>query len=160
MTQLAIRENWFEDLVELRRGFDQLFNRLLTGRPAGTEPERSPFALVPPAEVWVDKEAKKYHLRLALPGVDPSTVELKLLGNLLTVSAERKASREAKDVDYLYRELSYGTLSRTLTLPEGLDTERINAEYNDGLLEITAPVAAAAAPRQVEIKGLPKAKAA
>jgi len=116
--------------------------------------------LVPPAEVWVDKEAKKYHLRLALPGVDPSTVELKLLGNLLTISAERKASREAKDVDYLYRELSYGTLSRTLTLPEGLDTEQINAEYNDGLLEITAPVAAAALPRQVEIKGLPKAKAA
>lgn len=45
MTQLAIRENWFEDLVELRRGFDQLFNRLLTGWPAVTEPERSPFAL-------------------------------------------------------------------------------------------------------------------
>jgi HSP20 family protein len=92
--------------------------------------------------------------------VDPGTVELKLLGNLLTISAERKASREAKDVDYLYRELSYGTLSRTLTLPEGLDTEQINAEYDDGLLEITAPVAAAALPRQVEIKGLPKAKAA
>jgi hypothetical protein len=48
MTHLAIRENWFEDLVELRRGIDQLFNRLLTGGPAVTEPERSPFALVPP----------------------------------------------------------------------------------------------------------------
>ncbi|MBZ5653333.1 MAG: Hsp20/alpha crystallin family protein [Acidobacteriia bacterium] len=155
---IAIRENWFEDLIELRRGFDQLFNRLLTGWPAVTEPERSPFALVPPAEV--DKEAKKYHLRLALPGVDPSTVELKVLGNLLTISAERKASREAKDVDYPYRELSYGTLSRTLTFPEGLDTEKINAEYNNGLLDITAPVAAAALPRLVEIKGLPKAKAA
>ena len=51
MTQLAIRENRFEDLVELRRVFDQLFNRLLTGWPAAAEPERSPFALVPPAEV-------------------------------------------------------------------------------------------------------------
>ena len=38
MTKLAIRENWFEDLVDLRRGFDQLFNRLLTGWPAVTEP--------------------------------------------------------------------------------------------------------------------------
>lgn len=160
MTKLAIRENWFEDLVELRRGIDQLFSRLLTGSPAVTEPERSPFALVPPFEVWVDKETKKYHLRLALPGVDPSTVELKLLGNLLTISAERKASREAKDVDYLYRELSYGTLSRTINLPEGLNTENINAEYNNGLLEIIAPVAATALPRRLEIKGLPKAKAA
>ena len=115
---------------------------------------------MPPADVWVDKEAKKYHLRLALPGVDPSTVELKVLGNLLTISAECKASREAKDVDYLHWELSYGTLSRTLTLPEVVDTEKINAEYNNGLLDITAPVAAAVLQRQVEIKGLPKAKAA
>jgi HSP20 family molecular chaperone IbpA len=45
-------------------------------------------------------------------------------------------------------------------LPEGLDTEKVDADYNNGLLEITAPVAAAALPRQVEIKGLPKAKAA
>jgi HSP20 family molecular chaperone IbpA len=42
----------------------------------------------------------------------------------------------------------------------GLDTEKINAEYNNGLLDITAPVATAALPRQVEIKGLPRAKAA
>ena len=58
------------------------------------------------------------------------------------------------------RELSYATLSRTLTLPEVVDTEKINAEYNNGLLDITAPVAAAVLQRQVEIKGLPKAKAA
>jgi HSP20 family protein len=160
MTKLSIRENWFEDLVALRRGIDQLFNRLLIGSPAITEPEHPPFALVPPVEVWVDKEAKQCHLRLALPGVDPSTVELNLQGNLLTLSAERKASHEDKDVDFLYRELSYGTLSRTVTLPEGLDREKINAEYNNGLLEITAPVAVAALPRRVEIKGLPKAKAA
>ena len=80
-----------------------------------------------------------------------------MLGNLLTISAERKASREAKDVDYLYRELSYGTLSRTLTLPEGLDTEKINAEYNNGLLEIIRRRGRRVARAQVEIKGLPKA---
>ncbi len=63
MSKLAIRENWFEDLVDLRRGFDQLFDRLLTGWPAVTEPERSPFALVPPAEVWVDTcLVNKYNL--------------------------------------------------------------------------------------------------
>jgi HSP20 family protein len=55
----------------------------------------------------VDKETKKYHLRMALPGVEPNKVELNLQGNMLTISAERKASRETKDVDYLHRELSY-----------------------------------------------------
>jgi len=89
----------------------------------------------------VDKDTKKYHLQMALPSVDPNKVELNLQGNMLTISAERKASREAKDVDYLHREFSYGTFRRTLTLPEGVETEKINAEYNNGLLEITAPMA-------------------
>ena len=96
MTQLAIRENWFEDLVEPRRGFDQLFNRLLTGWPAVTEPERSPFAWVPPAEVWVDKEAKKYHLRLALPGsqlLGPRVAGLSGLG-ILAISARRYCGQD------------------------------------------------------------------
>jgi len=160
MTKLAIRENLFEDLFDFRRGFEQFFNRFLTGWPSIMEGETTPFALTPPVEAWVDKDTKKYHLRMALPGVDPSKVELNLQGNMLTISAERKASREGKDVDYLYREFSYGTFRRTLTLPEGVETEKINAEYNNGLLEITAPMAAAALPRRVEIKGLPKAKAA
>jgi HSP20 family protein len=158
MTKLAVRENWFEDLFNSRRGFEQLFNRL-TGWP-DTEREPTMFGLVPPIEAWIDKEAKKYHLRMVLPGVDPNKVDLKLQGNLLRISAESKTSREAKDVDYLYREISYGTFKRTLTLPEGVDTEKINAEFNNGLFEITAPIAVAALPRRVEIKGLPKAKAA
>jgi HSP20 family protein len=159
MTKLAIRENWFEDLFDFRRGFEQLFNRMLTGWP---DVERGPttFEFVPRIEGWIDKEAKKYHLRMALPGVDPNKVDLKLQGNMLTISAESRASREAKEVDYLYREISYGTFKRTLTLPEGVDAEKISAEFNNGLLEITAPVAAAALPRRVEVKSPPKAKAA
>lgn len=159
MRKLAVRENWFEDLFDFRRGFEQIFNRLLTGWP-DTEREATMFGLVPQIEAWIDKEAKKYHLRLALPGVDPKKVDLKLQGNMLTISAESKASREAKEVDYLYREINYGTFQRTLTLPEGVDAEKISAEFNNGLLEITAPIAAAALPRRVEIKSLPKAKAA
>ena len=160
MTKLPIRENPFEDLFDFRRGFEQLFNRFLTGWPSFPEGETTSFALTPPIEAWVDKDTKKYHLRMALPGVDPNKVDLNVQGNMLTISAERKASREAKEVDYLHREFSYGTFRRTLTLPEGVDTEKINAEYNNGVLEITAPMAAAALPRKVEIKGLPKVKAA
>jgi len=159
MRKLAVRENWFEDLFDFRRGFEQIFNRLLTGWP-DTEREATTFGIVPKIEAWIDKDARRYHLRLALPGVDPNKVDLKLQGNMLTISAESKASREAKDVDYLYREISYGTFKRSLMLPEGVDAEKISAEFNNGLLEITAPVAAAVLPRRVEIKSLPKAKAA
>ncbi len=159
MTKLAIRENWFEDLFDFRRGFDQLFKHLLAAWP-DTQREAGVFGLVPRIEAWIDKGTKKYHLRISLPGVDPKKVDLKVQGNVLTVSAESKASREAKDVDYLYREISYGTFKRILTLPEGVDGEKIEADFNNGVLEITAPIAAAALPRHVEIKRLPKAKAA
>lgn len=75
-----------------------------------TEREATPFGLVPKIEAWIDKDAKRYHLRLALPGVDPNKVDLKLQGKMLTISAE----------------------------------------FNNGLLEITAPVAAAALPLRVD----------
>ncbi len=159
MKKLAIRENWFEDLFDFRSGFEQLFKHVLATWP---DTERGPgiFGLVPQIEAWIDRSNKKYHLRIALPGVDPNKVDLKLQGNMLTVSAQSKSSREAKDVDYLYREISYGTFKRTATLPEGVDAEKLNADFNNGVLEIIAPIAAAALPRHVEIKQLPKPKAA
>ena len=158
MTKLARRESVFEDLFDFRREFDQLFNRLTAGWPFSTEPAAGELPRVPQVEAWVDSEAKRYHLRVALPGIDPDSVQLNLQGNTLTVSAERKTSRETKEVNYLHREFSYGTFERTLTLPEGVETEKIRAEYSNGVLEITAPIASAALPRRIEIKGLPKAK--
>ena len=52
---------------------------------------------VPPVEAWVDSEAKRYHLRVALPGIDPNDVKLNLQGNTLTLSAEGKESRETNE---------------------------------------------------------------
>ena len=95
---------------------------------------------------------------MALPGINPNDVRLNLQGNTLTVSAERKERRETKEVNYLQREFSYGAFERTLTLPEGVEADKLNAEYQNGLLEISAPITSAALPRRIEIKGLPKAK--
>lgn len=158
MTKLAKRESFFENLFDFRRDFDELFNRLTTGWPFSAQPVPRLAQRVPPVEAWVDSKTKRYHLRVALPGIDPDSVQLNLQGNTLTVSAERKESRETKEVNYLHRELSYGTFERTLTLPEGVETEKISAEYQNGVLEITAPITAAALPRRIEVKGLPKAK--
>ena len=66
MTKLARRENFFDDLFDLRRDFDELFHRLMTGWPWSTEPTARMLALAPPVEAWVDSKAKRYHLRVAL----------------------------------------------------------------------------------------------
>ncbi len=160
MTDLARRGGFFGDLFDFRRDFDELFNRLLSEQPWGTAQLAPPAPEVPPIDAWVDKEGKNYHLRLALPGVDPQDVQLNVQDNVLSIRAERKESRESKDVNYLRRELSYGLMERTVQLPEGADRAKIIAEYNNGVLEISAPIAAAALPRRIEIKAAAKSKTA
>jgi HSP20 family protein len=115
---------------------------------------------VPPIEAWVDKDEKKYHLSIALAGVDPKDIELNVQGNNLTVSGEQKISEEKKEADFVYQEFAYGRFERTITLPEGVDTQKLTAEYKNGVLEITAPMNANALPRKVEIKAVPAAKSA
>jgi HSP20 family protein len=71
----------------------------------------------------------------------------------LTVSGEHKSENEKKDTNYLEREFSFGRFERLITLPQGVDTEKLSAEYNNGVLEISAPLNASALPKRIEVKG-------
>ena len=152
------RRNNISELFDFRRDFDSLFNRFLTGSASTTELAPA-IGFVPPIEVRFDNQDKKYHVRVALPGVDPNEIQLNLYGNRLTISGEHKSDQEKKDSDYVHREFSYERFERTVVLPEDVDTEKLNAEFNNGMLEITVPVSSAALPRKVEIKNLPQAQA-
>lgn len=151
-------ENWPENLLgELfgfRREFDEMFNRIANRRPLMAElPEwKKAFSMTPAVETYVDKEAKKYVCRIALPGVELKDVEVQVHGELLTIRAERKITREKKELQYFEEEIAYGEFERVLPLPEGLVAEKLTAEFTNGVLEVTAPLAAVALPRKVEIK--------
>jgi HSP20 family protein len=160
MANLAARDTVFSDLFDFRRDLNGIFNRLVTGSQPGSERPARILAAVPPIEAWVDKDEKKYHLSIALAGVDPKDIELNVQGNNLTVSGEQKVSEEKKDADFVYQEFAYGRFERSITLPEGVDTQKLTAEYKNGVLEITAPMNANALPRKVEIKAVPVAKSA
>jgi HSP20 family protein len=160
MVNLARREHGVNDLFDLRHSFDQIFNRMLRGSSSTGDREVRTFVAIPPIEAWVDNNEKKYHLSIALPGMDPKDLQIDLQGNNLTVSGEHKSEAEKKDTNYLEREFSLGRFERLITLPEGIDTEKISAEYNNGVLEISAPLNASALPKRIEIKTQPKAKQA
>jgi HSP20 family protein len=115
---------------------------------------------VPPIEAWVDNEKKEYHLSIAVPGIDPKEVQLNLHGNNLTVTGEHKSSGEKKEADYLEQEFSYDRFARTIVLPEGVEADKLTAEYKNGVLEITAPLSESALPKKIEIKTPAKAKSA
>jgi HSP20 family protein len=93
-----------------------------------------------------------------LPGVDPKDVNVQVLGSTLMINGERTNSRETNERDFHHREISYGSFQRSLTLPQGVDIERLSADYRNGVLEITAPIAANALPKKIEVKGLPAAR--
>ena len=159
MSNLVPRNSFFQDLFDVRRDFDQIFNRMLSGWPFREVPASgTAIGFTPSVESYVDKDAKKYHLRVALAGVDPKEVQVHAQGNTLTISGERKEKHKDKDVDPHYEEISYGASERTLTLPEGVDGDKLSAEYHNGVLELTAPVAAAALPRRIEVKAAPASK--
>lgn len=159
MNNLVPRSSRFQDLFDFRRDFDQIFNRMVSGWPFGETPTAGTSAVFTPAiESYIDKDAKTYHLRASLPGVDPKEVKIHAQGNTLTISGEKQEKRRGKDVDLHYEEISYGAFERTLTLPEGVDADKLIADYYNGVLELTAPMAAAALPRRIEVRTAPMSK--
>jgi HSP20 family protein len=163
MTNLMLRDNFFNDLYEFRHDFDEIFNQMLTFKPFLKEqiPFETPLNYVPfaPAvEAYVDKEAKKYICRVSLPGVEPKDLEINVQGSLLKIKGEKKVTKTLKEVEVQHTEFLYGSFERTLTLPEGIVADKLVAEFHNGVLEISAPMAVAALPRKIEVKTLPIAK--
>ena len=85
-----------------------------------------------------------------LPGVDPDSIDVTVEKNQLTVRAER-TWEPAEDMQVIASERPQGTFTRSLFLGEGLDTDNIEADYDDGVLTLTVPVAEQAKPRKISV---------
>lgn len=113
MADLATRRgNVFEGLFDFRRDFDGIFNRLLSqsAQKGGGGPITL-VATVPPIEARVDALDNKYHLRVALPGVEPNEVQITLQGQYLTISGEHKTEQDKKTPLTSRRSFSTSVLS-------------------------------------------------
>ena len=90
-------------------------------------------------KVDVIENENSYEVHLAVPGVSKDDFKVEVNDNYLTVSGERKFTNEKKDKNYHSVETQYGSFSRSFTLPENVDGTKINAKYNNGILELTIP---------------------
>jgi HSP20 family protein len=95
--------------------------------------------------------ADEYRIMVALPGVDPKDVDLRLDGTLLTVSGQRR-SDDVKEEQTYNREMAYGPFHRAFTLPASAGTAEIRADSRHGLLHITVPKSPSAKPKQIAVK--------
>jgi HSP20 family protein len=90
-------------------------------------------------KVDVIENESSYEVHLAVPGVNKEDFKIEVNDNYLTVSGERKFTNEKKERNYHSVETQYGSFSRSFTLPENVDGTKINAKYNNGILELVIP---------------------
>jgi HSP20 family protein len=96
------------------------------------------------------REGDQYILTADLPGVDPGSVDIDVDGQLLTIRAQRTADTQQRS-SWLTKERPYGTYLRQFSVGEGIDTEKISATYDNGVLSVVVPVSERAKPRKIQI---------
>jgi HSP20 family protein len=137
----------FDDLME-RFGIDRDWFHFPFGRELLAEWEALPKRLAIETRI----EDGKFIVRADLPGIDPKDVDIKVVGDMLTIKGSREEKRETKKADYLRREIRYGAFERSVSLPEGIKAEDLKATCHDGVLELTAAMPKEALPKEVKIQ--------
>jgi HSP20 family protein len=134
------------------RGWDpfEMMQELIGAEPFRELTRGEATGFVPTFEVKETKDS--YTFKADLPGVKESDVEISLSGNMLTISGKREEEKKDEGDRYFAYERSYGTFSRSFTLPEGADTEHVRAELKDGVLTIAVPKKPEVQPRRIDVQ--------
>jgi HSP20 family protein len=129
MATTMTRWSPFSDFAELRARMDKLFEEVGNGHTGEWSPA-----------IDVIREDKKIVVRADVPGIKPEDIDVKFEDGILTLSGKHMEEKEEKEKDYVRRERRYGAFSRSMTLPEGVSAEDIDATCKDGVLEVTVPI--------------------
>jgi HSP20 family protein len=130
----------FEPFGDPFRAFDRLTSQLVSGR-------RTPMGM--PMDVWQAEDG--YHVALDLPGIDPASVEITSERNMLTIRAERRAEYE-EGHNVLLAERPQGSFTRQLQVGDAVDTGKVQATYDNGVLMLIIPTAESVQPRRIEVQ--------
>jgi HSP20 family protein len=145
-----VRWEPFGDLMSLQDRMNRLFDESYRSTQRGASDEWALGGSWAPA-VDIYEQGTDIVLKAELPGVDPKDVDIRLENNVLTLRGERKLDSEVKRESYHRVERSYGTFSRSFTLPTVVDQAAIKAEFKDGLLRLTLPKREEAKPKQIAV---------
>jgi HSP20 family protein len=124
-------------------------NRLFEEQYGGGQEAMTTGAFVPPVDIYEDEHG--IVLKLEAPGVDQKDLDIKVENNVLTVTGERKFEKEEKEENFHRVERRYGSFTRSFTLPNTVNTEDVQAEYENGVLKIRLAKRAEAKPKQIKV---------
>jgi HSP20 family protein len=111
----------------------------------------SDYSVRTPA-VDVKEDDDRYLVEVELPGLNEKDVEVKVENGMLTISSKKDESKEEKDDGYIRKERRHYSFSRSFSLPDNVDAEKVTASFKNGLLDIAVPKAPAAKPKLIEVK--------
>lgn len=107
--------------------------------------------------VDVFEKGDKLVVKAEVPGMKEDDIHVSVEGDMLTIRGEKKTESEVKNEDYYRCERSYGSFLRSVALPSTVDASKIEADYEDGVLEVTLPKKPEVKPKKVAVKKKEKA---
>jgi HSP20 family protein len=140
----------FRELDELQNRLATIFGRAPVRKEGGKEEAMTVAEWAPLVDITEDE--KEYLIKAELPEVKKEEVKVSVQDGVLTISGERKYEKEEKGKKYHRIERAYGSFSRSFTLPEDADAEKVACEFKDGVLKVHVPKSEKAKPKKVEVK--------
>lgn len=137
------------DMLNIQREINRLFDGLFRG---GAQESTDLLASTWSPSVDIAEHDNDYVVRVELPGVSKDDVKITMQDNILTIRGEKKQEKESKDLNYHRIERSYGAFQRSFALPTTVKSDRIDAVYKDGILELVLPKSEASKPKQIDVK--------
>lgn len=142
-----VRWNPARSIFSLKSDMDRLFDDFFSDRSS----QLQSYADLTPI-VDVEETEQEFLISAEIPGIKKDDIKITFENNYLTISGEKKAKKEVKEENYHHSERSYGKFSRTIAIPSGVMLDKIEAEYDQGVLNIKIPKSEEAKPKQIEVK--------
>lgn len=144
MFYLSTRNNGLSDL---RREMDRVFDDFWSSPLSSAQETTTSWS----PRTDVDETEDHYMVSLELPGMKRDELKIEVVDNQVVISGERKQEEKSRQRGSLYSERRYGKFQRVFSLPAHVDTSKIEAQYQDGILNVYVPKSEAAKPRQIKI---------
>lgn len=125
----------FGEMLKMQRDLDRIFSR--TGTSGGQATMTTSWM----PRINVKQSGEDLQMQVELAGIKPEDVDIEVTDGVLTVKGDRKSESEREDEGWIVRESSFGSFERAMVLPEGVDPNSINADFHDGMLDVTIPKA-------------------
>ncbi len=145
---MTVLTRWepFREFSTLQDRMNRLFRE--TQGNSQEEPLTS-SSFAPAVDVYEDEH--NVTLKIEVPGIEEKDIDVRIENNTLTVHGERKIEKEEKEENYRRVERQYGSFTRTFNLPPTVDAEKVQADYDKGVLKVTLPKKAEAKPKQIKV---------